>query len=384
MSRDLYSILELSKGADASEIRKQYLKLSRTHHPDKVATSEKEKAEESFKQIVQAYEILSDDSKRAFYDQTGQLPGEGGGGGPPMNPFGFGGAMPFDMNGLFGMFQGGRGGGGGGPMRGRRPGKAPVKKTQIPLTLKDFYYGRDLQIKLERQRFCGGCKGEGAVSVQSCAECSGTGMKRQLIQMGPMIIDNMGPCMSCKGSGKTKGDTCVQCTGTKFIKQDKQLDLHIIKGMKSGDTVTFSGESSNVEDYTEAGDVVVELVTADEDHGWERTGDMLKHRVSLSLGEALCGKVVRLDGHPGYDSGFFVKLPAGVQNRQEIVVEGCGMPRSGLPGFGDVLLTLTVLCTKEERVVLESQKEILQNLFAVNVKQPDGAVLVFQAKPMTY
>jgi DnaJ-class molecular chaperone len=209
-------------------------------------------------------------------------------------------------------------------------------------------------------------------------------MKRQLIQMGPMIIDNMGPCMSCKGSGKTKGDTCVQCTGTKFIKQDKQLDLHIIKGMNSGDTVTFSGESSNVEDYTEAGDVVVELVTADEDHGWERTGDMLKHRVSLSLGEALCGKVVRLDGHPGYDSGFFVKLPAGVQNRQEIVVEGCGMPRSGLPGFGDVLLTLTVLCTKEERVVLESQKEILQNLFAVNVKQPDGAVLVFQAKPMTY
>jgi len=114
MSEDLYSILELTKGADASEIRKQYLKLSRIYHPDKVSVDKQEASGEKFKKINQAYEILSDESKRSFYDQTGQLPGEGGGvgsgvGSPFGFPGGFGGGIPFDMNGLFGMFQGPRG-----------------------------------------------------------------------------------------------------------------------------------------------------------------------------------------------------------------------------------------------------------------------------------
>jgi DnaJ-class molecular chaperone len=167
MVNDLYSALELPKGADSSEIRKAYLRLSRTHHPDKVPADQKEVAEEKFKKIAQAYEVLSDDSKKSFYDQTGQIPGEGGGGPPPGHPFGgmpgmpFGmPGMPFDMNDLFGMFHGGRPSGPGGHQS-RQPGKAPARKTQIPLTLKDFYNGRTLQIKLERQRFCGSCKGEG-------------------------------------------------------------------------------------------------------------------------------------------------------------------------------------------------------------------------------
>jgi DnaJ family protein A protein 2 len=388
MSQDLYGILELSKGADSSEIRKQYLKLSRSFHPDKAPAQDKEKAEEKFKKIVHAYEILSDDEKRMFYDQTGQIPGEQGnnGGGHPFGggmPFGMPGmpGMPFDMNNLFGMF-GGRGGQG--PRNGRRPGKAPVRKTQIPLTLKDFYNGRKLQIHLERQRFCNDCKGEGSVSVKSCADCSGSGVKRQIIQMGPMIMDNTGPCGSCRGSGKTKGDNCTTCSGSKFVKQDKDLELNVTKGMKSGDTVLFSGESSNIEEYTEPGDVVVELLTADEDHGWDRVGDNLKNRVGLTLGEALCGKVVKLDGHPGYESGFFVQIPAGVQNRQEIIIEGCGMPRNGQSGFGDIILMLTVIATKEERSILESQKETLQRLFMVNTNSPEGAVIVWQAKPLTY
>jgi len=391
MVNDLYSALELPKGADSSEIRKAYLRLSRTHHPDKAPADQKEVAEEKFKKIAQAYEVLSDDSKKAFYDQTGQVPGEGGGGGGhPGHPFGgmpFGmPGMPFDMNNLFGMFNGGRPGGPGGPggHQSRQAGKAPSRKTQIPLTLKDFYQGRILQINLERQRFCGPCKGEGAVSVKSCGECNGSGTKTQLIQMGPMIINNTGPCGACRGSGKLKGDSCGSCSGSKFTKQDKVLELNVQKGMKSGDVVTFSGESSNIEEFTEAGDVVVELITADEDHGWERSGDNLKHRVRLSLGEALCGKVVRLDGHPGFDSGFYVQIPGGVQNRQDISIEGCGMPRATGSGFGDVILMLTVMASSEEHAILEAQKEVLQGLFSVSGKQPEGATLVWQAKPLSY
>jgi len=397
MPQDLYATLELPRGADSSEIRKQYLKLSRTYHPDKVNSSEKDAAEEKFKKISHAYEILSDDSKKSFYDQTGQIPGEGGG--PPSGhpfgghgmPFG-GGGIPFDIGNLFGMFGGGMGsmGGMGGSPHGasaqknRKTGKAPSRKTEIALSLKDFYYGRQLTIHLERNRFCGGCKGEGAVSVKTCGGCNGSGIINQVIQMGPMIINNQGPCGQCTGAGKIKGDACSQCSGNKFIKQDKALELNVNKGMKAGDTITFSGESSHIEEYTEAGDVIVQLIAADEDHGWERMGDTLKIRVGLSLGEALCGKIVKLNGHPGYDTGLYVQIPAGVQNRQEIIVEGCGMPRSSLPGFGDAILILTVMASKEERVILESQKETLKGLFSIDTSEPEGAALIWQAKPITY
>ena len=108
MSKDLYGVLELPRGAESNEIRKQYLKLSRLYHPDKVSNEQKESAEAKFKSISEAYEILSDEGKKAYYDQTGQLPGEGGGGGGGM-PF------PFDINEMFGMFGGGGRGGGRSP-----------------------------------------------------------------------------------------------------------------------------------------------------------------------------------------------------------------------------------------------------------------------------
>jgi DnaJ family protein A protein 2 len=384
MSKDLYSVLELEKGADASEIRKQYIKLSRQWHPDKVAPEKKDEATVKFQEISRAYEVLNDDQSRAFYDQTGQVPGENGGGPPPGHGFGMGGGMPFgfDMGDLFGMFGGGRGGGG--PQRGgRRPGKPPARKTQIAMTLKDFYFGRTLQIHLERQRFCGGCKGEGALNFKSCGDCGGSGTKTQIVQMGPMIMHNQGPCMTCRGSGKTRGDSCGQCTGSKFIKQDKNLEFVVKKGMRPGDCITFNGESSHVEEFTEAGDVIVEVIAADEDSGWERAGDILRHRVGLTLGEALAGKVVRLDGHPAHDAGLFIQIPAGVQNRQEIVVEGLGMPRGETGGMGDAVLVLTVMPTREEKAVLEANTDALRAMFGASAGET-GAGLVWAAKPIVY
>lgn len=385
MSKDLYSVLELERGVDSAEIRKQYIKLSRQWHPDKVAPEKKDEATVKFQEISRAYEILNDDNARAFYDQTGQIPGEGGGGGPPGGgmPFGMGG-MPFgfDMNNLFGMF-GGQRGGGGAPRGGRRPGKAPARKTQIPMTLKNFYYGRTLQLHVERQRFCNDCKGEGALNTKTCSDCGGSGTKTQIIQMGPMIVQQQGPCMACQGSGKTKGDACSHCNGAKFIKEDKNLELIVKKGMKPGDIITFAGESSNVEEYTEPGDVLVELVAADEEHDWERVGDTLRHRVGLTLGEALTGKIIRLDGHPAHDDGVFIRIPEGVQNRQEIVIEGLGMPRGETGGIGDAVIVLTVLPTKEERKVLEEKKEMLRTMFQSSAGET-GAGLVWVAKPLVY
>jgi DnaJ family protein A protein 2 len=399
--QNLYAVLECERGISASDLKRSYYNLSRTWHPDKAKTDEqREEFTKKFQEISHAYEILSDDEKRAFYDQTGRIPGAadedagsgGGGGGSPFGGFGM--PFPFDIGSMFGMFGGGGGGRGrAGGARGRHPGKAPPKKTQIPLTLKDFYFGRTLQINLDRQRFCVDCKGDGTVNAKECSDCRGAGFKRQLIQMGPgMMMDSTGPCGSCRGSGKSTGEKCGGCDGKKFVKQGANLELHIRPGMRYGGQVVFAGESSHVEDFEEAGDILVEVVAADEDHGWERHGDNLKMRVVLTLGEALCGTTVKLMGHPAHEKGLFVEIPAGVQNRQEIVVEGCGMPRNGEEGkFGDVVLALSVMPSAAEKKVLEDMetRSKLRDLFQVGlgaaaVQEGEEKPSVFLAKPLSY
>jgi DnaJ-class molecular chaperone len=379
MPADLYSILEVQKGAEESEIRKQFLKLSRTYHPDKAPADKKVEYEAKFKEVSKAYEVLRDEKARSFYDQTGQIPGESPDHGESGMPFGMGGGFPFPfgMNEMFGMFnrQGGRGN--------RRQGKGPPRKTQIPLGLKDFYFGRSLKIHLEHKRFCNKCNGEGSLNIKSCNDCGGTGAKTQIVQIGPMIMQNSVPCKSCSGSGKAKGDPCGGCNGTKFTNHGKEIELIVKKGMKAGDVVTFPGESSQEEDFSEPGDVIIELVGADEDHGWERQGDNLKHRVNLSLGEALCGKVIRLDGHPAHPNGLFIQIPAGVQNRQDISVEGLGMPRAIGNGFGEAILHLCVMATKEEKEILDTNTTMLRDLFKASVGEKD-APLIWSAKPLVY
>jgi DnaJ-class molecular chaperone len=206
----------------------------------------------------------------------------------------------------------------------------------------------------------------------------------KVIQMGPMLMHQQGPCLSCNGSGKTKGDACKPCNGAKFTKQTKTLELIIQKGMNPGDVITFAGESSHVDEFTDPGDVLVELVGADEDHEWERHGDMLKHRVRLNLGEALCGKVIRLDGHPAHENGVYIEIPPGVQNRQDICIEGLGMPHAIGDGYGDAILMLTVIASKEEREILENSKGMLQSLFkdTINSAAAPGQTLI--AKPLSY
>jgi DnaJ family protein A protein 2 len=373
MPKDLYGILGLSKAAELNEIRKNYLKLSRQFHPDKVSNEQKFEAEEKFKAISEAYEILSDENKKSFYDQTGQIPGENGNG-HGHGGMGHGMPFPFDMNQMFGMF--GQGGGSR-PMRGRRPGKAPSRKTQISLTLNDYYYGRTLQVKLERQRFCSHCKGEGCINSVSCTDCNGQGVKRQIIQMGPMIMENTGPCPKCSGSGKNRGDNCNPCGGSKFIKQDKILELNIKKGMKPGDNVVFSGESSNVEEFQEAGDVIVELQAADEETSFVREGSLLKATVSIGIGESLCGTKVIFNNHPGYPNGIVLDVPIGVQNKTTLVFNGLGMPIED--NFGELHLMVEIKQTTEEINALKNNLHYFQGLFVFKPKEIKDDMKTFTA-----
>jgi DnaJ-class molecular chaperone len=363
---NLYAILGVSRESNAQQIRDAYKVLVRKEHPDKGGDAEK------FKKIQKAYDVLSDDGKRMHYDQTGQLPDEGQdngqmhGGMQGGMPFGFGQGIPMNVGNIFNMFNGMP------QQRRRREGKAPPRVSHIPLTLRDFYNGRSFQIQLERQRFCKDCKGDGSTTMKTCAGCNGIGAKKQMIQMGPFMMENNTVCELCNGSGKQKGDNCWTCKGSCFVKEEKTLEIRIEPGMGNGNTIVFNGESSDTSDYAEAGDVVIELQSADETTPWNRKGDDLHTTVKISFSESLVGCSVRISNHPGYDSSVVFTILPGVINGEAVTVKGYGMPKRGSSIKGNAILTVSINKPSSlEQENLVKARELLTNLFQVSqlVKQ---------------
>lgn len=362
----LYETLGLERGADSGEIRKAYLRLSRTAHPDKGGS------EEEFKKIQQAYEVLSDDQSRAFYDQTGQIPGEegGGGGGPP----GGGMPFPFDIGSMFGgMFGGGFGPGGmpfgpgrpAGVKQQKRP-KGPPKIHEIGLTLRDFFYGKKFQMKFERQKFCGGCKGEGAEAFEPCGVCGGQGFRQQNIMIGPgMMASSRAPCGPCGGEGKTVKKVCKGCNGSKFQKEEKVLVATVEPGMRPGETLVFERECSDQQEYAEPGDVHIVLREAEESAGGlRRAGDDLAAVLTVPFRVALLGGKEVLRGHPAHPDGIAITIPTGSMRGDVIRIEGEGMPRKIIGGGrGTLSVTLSVDVTEEDKRVLREKKELLEGVF---------------------
>jgi len=348
---NLYESLGLTKNASSEQIRDAYKNLVRKEHPDKGGDAEK------FKKIQKAYDILKDENKRSVYDQTGSVGEDGGNGGNGGN-----GGMHgmHGMPDIFNMFNLH-------PQRNRkRVGKAPPRVTHIPLTLRDYYHGRLFHVQLERNKFCKDCKGEGSTTLKSCAGCNGSGSRRQVIQMGPFMMENHGPCDLCGGSGKQKGDSCWTCKGACFTKEEKKLQVRIEEGMMPGQTVIFSGESSDTPDYTEAGDVVIELQAADENGSWLRKGDDLHASVQITYSESLVGSTVRIGGHPGYDGFVVFCVGAGTINGEQIAFKGYGMPKRGMGVKGDAVLTINVAKPTDDEVEsLLKTRDLLVNLFQV-------------------
>jgi molecular chaperone DnaJ len=408
-SKNLYDVLGVGKDASEGELKKAYHKLALQHHPDKGGDPEK------FKEIQQAHAILSEPDKRRMYDMTGQVPGavdaeQGGGGGMPFPfPFGPGGGFPgggfgfgdgpgfnVDINDLFGMFgrggpgraspasRGHHGSGSGsghgphGPHTGRNPGKAPAKVSAVPLTFRDYYYGRNLEISFERQRFCAGCTGRGSKEFIHCGPCGGSGHVSKIMQMGNIVMQQQGPCAMCRGQGKTKGDACGDCAGSCFKKDVKKIMLEVKPGTPVGTKITYSGESSNDEAFDEAGDVILELVEAEEDSIWVRKGHDMHATISITLRQSLVSTIEVIGGHPGFDGGLAVRVPAGVQNGSVVRVPGAGMPilGSGNAGEakGDAFLLVNVRTTAAERELLAAHAVLLRSVFSLEEKTVEGVV----------
>ncbi|XP_048140200.1 dnaJ protein homolog ANJ1 [Rhodamnia argentea] len=281
-----YEVLGVSKDASQDDLKKAYRKAAIKNHPDKGGDPEK------FKELAQAYEVLSDPEKREIYDQYGEdalKEGMGGAGG---------GHDPFD---IFSSFFGGSGFGGG-SSRGRRQRRGEDVVHPLKVSLEDLYLGTTKKLSLSRNVLCSKCSGKGSKSGASmtCPGCQGTGVKVTIRQLGPSMIQQMQqPCNECKGTGETinEKDRCPQCKGEKVVPEKKVLEVVVEKGMQNGQKITFPGEADETPD-TITGDIVF-ILQQKEHPKFKRKGEDIFVEHTLSLTEALCGfqfVLTHLDG----------------------------------------------------------------------------------------
>lgn len=356
--KSLYDTLGVARGADGGEIKKAYRKLVLEHHPDKGGDPD------AFKEIQHAYEVLSDDGRRRHYDMTGQ---DGEGGGPPPGA-GPGGGMPFPFPFDLGAMFGGMGGMPFGPRPGyknKQQAKGPVKMHEMPISLWDYYHGKQVKIQFERQKFCESCKGEGAERYESCRGCGGSGATEQHVMMGPGMMGVMrGPCGHCQGQGRRVAAECKACSGKKFQPEEKVIQVSIEPGMAPGEILVFPKACSDYEDFKEAGDLHIVLQEADEDLRFRRMNgrEDLIAETTIGLEQALLGCSERMEGHPGHPEGLVITIPVGVQNGEQIKVAGEGMPKKG-GGRGDLYVVVHIKASDAEKEVLRANSAALAGMF---------------------
>ncbi|ORZ01142.1 hypothetical protein BCR43DRAFT_486447 [Syncephalastrum racemosum] len=274
----LYDVLGISPDASDSDLKKAYRKLALKYHPDK-----NPEAGDKFKEISHAYEILSDPEKRQMYDQFGEegLNGQGG----------MGGGM--DAEDLFSqLFGGGLFGGGGGGRRGPSgPRRGKDMMHQLKVSLEDLYSGKTSKLALQKHVTCSKCEGRGGKegAVHTCRSCGGQGVRVIMRQMGPMVQQIQQPCSDCRGEGEVINDKdrCKNCMGKKIISERKILEVHIDKGMRDGQRITFAGEGDQAPGII-PGDIIIAIDEKPHER-FQRKGDDLIYQAKIDLLTALAG-----------------------------------------------------------------------------------------------
>ncbi|ELX8379188.1 molecular chaperone DnaJ [Providencia vermicola] len=342
--RDFYEVLGLEKNASDKDIKRAYKRLAMKYHPDR-NQDKKDEAEVKFKEIKEAYEVLSDEQKRAAYDQYGHAAfeqgGFGGGGG------GFGGGADFsDIFGdVFGdIFGGGR--------RQQRPSRGSDLQYNMELTLEEAVRGVTKEIRIPTLETCDICHGSGAkpgTSADTCPTCHGMGQ----VHMRQGFFSVQQPCPTCHGRGKVIKDPCNKCHGHGRVERYKTLSVKIPAGVDTGDRVRLSGEGEAGENGAPAGDLFVQVHVLPHNI-FEREGNNLHCEVPINFAIAALGGEIEV---PTLDGRVKLKIPAETQTGKIFRMKGKGVKsvRGGLQG--DLMCHIVV----ETPVKLnEKQKELLK------------------------
>ncbi len=361
--RDYYEVLGVEKNADAETIKKAYRKAAIKFHPDK-NPGDKE-AEEKFKEAAEAYDVLSNDDKRARYDRFGHA-GMNGGAGGAGGFGGFGGAGGFSMDDIFeqfgDIFGGAFGGFGGGRGRGgrQRVNRGSDVRITVRLTLKEIAEGVTKKLKINKIVACEKCGGTGAKdksAYSTCTQCGGSGyvITVQNSFFGRMQTQSV--CPTCQGEGRIIKDKCTHCGGEGTERGDKIVEVKIPAGVSEGMALTLQGMGNAARHGGINGDLIV--VIKEEEHAdFERSGNNLVHNLRISVTTAILGGDAEV---PTIDGRVRISIDAGTQSGKVMRLRGKGLPDVNGRGRGDIIIVVDVVIptelTKEERKLVEQLSE---------------------------
>lgn len=357
MAKDLYEILGVSKDASDSEIKKAFRRRARELHPDVNKAAD---AEDQFKELNEAYDVLSDPNKRAQYDRFGTIPGAAGGG------YGGGsGYVDFDdlfgggfggMGDIFSSFFGGQGGQSGRPARkeGRDMG------VGLRITLEEVARGVEKEIVYDRLAPCPDCKGTGLGEngkVVTCPECGGKGrvVSVQRTFLGDMQTATT--CKKCNGTGSSIENPCPECEGQGRVPDRQRVTVKVPAGIRDGQQLRVSGFGEAGIQGAQAGDLIVTCRVQPHEF-FERDGDDLHGRANVSFIQAILGAEIEIDGIMP-DEKVQVRIPAGCQNEQVVRVKGFGMPRLKSDIRGSMYVHVNVVIPEK---ITKKQRELLEKL----------------------
>jgi molecular chaperone DnaJ len=358
--RDYYEILEVSKNASKEELKKAYRKQAVRFHPDKNPGNKE--AEEKFKEAAEAYEILSDDQKRARYDQFGHA-GVGGASGGGFSGEGMNMEDIFEHFGdIFGGF-GGFGFGGGGGRRGgsgRRVNKGSNLRVKVKLNLQEIANGVEKKLKVQKYVSCQHCKGTGAESgsaYSECTTCHGTGQVTRVAQTILGHMQTTSVCPSCEGEGKIIRSKCTHCYGEGIISDQEVITIKIPAGVANGMQMSVSGKGNAARRGGVNGDLLV-LIEEEEHNELIRDDNDLIYNLYLSFPDAALGSTVEV---PTVEGKVKIKIEPGTQPGKILRLRGKGLPEVNGYGHGDLLVNINVWVPKnlgkEERKIIEKFTE---------------------------
>ena len=349
--KDYYELLGVDKNASDDEIKKAYRKLAKKYHPD---ISKEENAAEKFKEIGEAYEVLSDPQKRQQYDQFGHAAFDQSAGGG-----GFGGG--FDGFGDFGdifesFFGGGFGGGFGGSSSRRGPQRGRDIQKAVTISFKEAVFGVKKEISITKNERCSECSGSGAkkgTSPETCSQCNGSGTVRKIQRTPIGNIQTTGSCPQCNGTGKIIKEPCKNCNGNGVERKTKKLEINIPAGIDDGQTITLRGEGEPGKNNGPMGDLYLE-VNVLEDKVFKRSGYDVYVELPITYAEATLGAKVVV---PTISEKIEMTIPEGTQYGAKFMLKGKGIPYLRGNGKGNQYVIIKIEVPKK---LNQKQKELLK------------------------
>ena len=345
---DYYEVLSVSRGASDQELKSAYRKQALKYHPDRNPGNRT--AEEKFREASEAYQVLSDPSRRAAYDRYGHAGVNGQGSGFGAGPFA-GGA---DIGDIFGDLFGEMFNVGSATHRAARQQRGDDLRFDLTIDFENAIFGSESEVKIRRLESCGACHGRGSASGRGpgvCGQCQGRGQIRY--QQGFFSVART--CGACSGTGTVIGDPCLTCCGETRVTKELKLNVKVPPGVEEGTRIRYAGEGDAGRSGGPRGDLYVVLSIRPHDF-FERNGYDLHCVIPISFPQAALGAEFEI---PGIDGPVTLKIPEGTQSGKELRVRGRGVPYLNEKGHGDLIVKLLV---QIPRKLNRAQREIVSKL----------------------